>query len=128
MNVMQKNNAMSSGAKEIVITFQESLNNRDIKSARSFVSDDFTCTLPSGSFNSAEAYFKAVEHAAQVNESPYKFNAKKTFVDGNDVCVFNDVIAGPKTLLACGWYHIEGGKIRSLNLVYDPRPLLQKKQ
>lgn len=126
MNAMQKNNSTSE--KEIVINFQESLNNRDLKSARSCVSDDFTCTLPSGSFDTPEAYFKAVEQAAQANKSSYRFIVKKTFVDGNDVCVFNDVVAGPVTLLACEWYHIEGGKISSLRLVYDPRPLLQKKQ
>lgn len=45
-------------AKKIVISFQESLNNRDLKSARSYVSDNFLCTNPLGTFNSAETYFK----------------------------------------------------------------------
>lgn len=124
---MQKNeHAMS--AKEIVISFQEALNTRDLKSARSRVSDDFVCTLPSGSYDGAEAYFRAAEQAAQANNSPYRFDLKKIFVDGDDVCAFNDVIAGPVTLAACGWYHTEGGKIRSLRLVYDPRPLLQQRE
>lgn len=122
---MQKNEPPKS-AKEIVINFQETLNSKDLKSARSYVTDDFTCTLPTGSFDGADAYFKAAEQAAQVYKSQNRYEVKKIFVDGNDVCVFNDVIAGPVTILACGWYHVEGGKIRFVKVVYDPRPLMQK--
>lgn len=39
------------------------LNRRDLKSARNCVSDDFSVVLPQGSFDSAEAYFKAAEQA-----------------------------------------------------------------
>jgi limonene-1,2-epoxide hydrolase len=124
---MQKNESAKS-AKEIVISFLESLNKGDLKSARSCVSDDFSLTLPQGSFDSAETYFKAVEQARQARQAQYIFNIKKIFTDGNDVCVFNDVIAGPITLFACGWYHVEDQKIHSLKLVYDPRPLLQERQ
>ncbi|MGH9988602.1 MAG: nuclear transport factor 2 family protein, partial [Nitrososphaeraceae archaeon] len=63
----------------------------------------------------------------QMHQASYKFDLKKIFIDGNDVCVFNDVIAGSITLFACGWYHIENQKIHTLKLIYDPRPLLQKK-
>jgi ketosteroid isomerase-like protein len=122
---MHKNESVMD-AKKIVTSFQESLNNRDLKSARSYVSDDFLCTNPLGSFDSAESYFKAAEQAQQMHQASYKFDLKKIFMDGNDVCVFNDVIAGTLTLFACGWYHIEDQKIRSLKLIYDPRPLLQK--
>ncbi|AIF84063.1 ketosteroid isomerase-like protein [Candidatus Nitrososphaera evergladensis SR1] len=125
---MQKNEQPAKSSKEVVISFLESLNNGDLKSARSCVSDDFTFKLPQGSFDSAEAYFKAAEQAQQAHQEPYRFDVKKVFTDGSDVCVFNDVIAGDVTLFACGWYRVEGGKIRSLKLVYDPRPLLQRKQ
>jgi limonene-1,2-epoxide hydrolase len=125
---MQKNESAKS-AKEIVISFLKYLNNGDLKSARSCVSDDFSCINPQGlpSFDSAETYFKNAEQWQQARQSGYKFVIKKIFTDGNDVCVFNDVIAGPITLFACGWYHLEAGKIRSLRLVYDPRPLFQEK-
>ena len=124
---MQKNESAKS-AKEIVISFLDSLNKRDLKSARNCVSDDFSFILPQASFDSAEAYFKAAEQAQQTYQESYIFDIKKIFTDGNDVCVFNDVIAGRVTLFACGWYHIENGKIRSLRLVYDPRPLLEGRQ
>jgi hypothetical protein len=125
---MQKNESSAKSAKEIVISFLESLNKGDLKSARSCVSDDFSFTLPQGSFDGAESYFRAAEEAQKTYQERYKFVIKKIFRDGNDVCVFNDVIAGPITLFACGWYHVEDQKIHSLKLVYDPRPLLQQRQ
>lgn len=73
-------------------------------------------------------YFKVAEQAQQTHQEPYKFDIKKIFTDENDVCVFNDVIVEGVTLFACGWYHIENQKIRSLRLVYDPRPLLHERQ
>lgn len=126
---MQKNEPAKS-AKETVISFIESLSKGDLKSARSCVNDNFSCINPEGlpSFDSAEAYFKSAEQWQQARQAGYRFDIKKVFVDGNDVCVFNDVIAGPVTLFACGWYHLENGKIRSLKLVYDPRPLFQERQ
>jgi ketosteroid isomerase-like protein len=124
---MQKNESAKS-AKEIVVSFLKYLNNKDLKSARSCVSDDLVFILPQGSFDSAEAYFKAAEQGLQTYQEPYKFVIKKIFTDGDDVCVFNDVIAGSVTLFACGWYHVENQKIRSVRLVYDPRPLLEKRQ
>jgi hypothetical protein len=29
------------------------------------------------------------------------------------------------TLFGCGWYHVEQGKISSLRVVFDPRPLVE---
>jgi len=31
------------------------------------------------------------------------------------------------TLFTCGWYQVEDGKIRSLKVVFDPRPVLDTK-
>ncbi|MGI0085203.1 MAG: hypothetical protein ACREBQ_08985, partial [Nitrososphaerales archaeon] len=74
---------------------------------------------PGTSFDSAEAYFKAAEKANQTYQSG-KYNVKKVFMDGNDVCVVNDVIWGSMTFPAVGLYHVEDQKIRSLKLIYDP--------
>jgi limonene-1,2-epoxide hydrolase len=106
--------------KEIVTSFIESLNSKDLKSARSYVSDDYSVRAPQGSYDTAEAYFKDVEKAQQKYNSRYEI--KRVFADGNDVCVIADVIAGPSSnsaFSACGWYRVEGQKIRSLRLMYE---------
>ena len=53
-----------------------------------------------------------------------EYDIKKVFADGNDVCVFYDVALSGVRLFTCGWYHVEDGKIRSLKVVFDPRPVL----
>lgn len=111
-------NELAKSAKEVVVSFIESLNNRDLKSARSCVSEDFSTKGPGGSFDSAEAYFKAAEKAQQTYQSG-KYDIKKVIMEGSEVCVLNDVIWGNTSFLACGWYHVEDQKIHSLTLIYD---------
>lgn len=115
-----QNDEMAKSAKEIVSSFIESLNSRDLKSARSYVSDDYSIKAPQGSYDTAEAYFKDVEKAQQTYNARY--DIKRVFADGNDVCVITDIIAGPPSnsaFSACGWYRVEGQKIRSLRLLYE---------
>ena len=56
-----------------------------------------------------------------------KYDVKKVFVDGNDVCVFYDVTLSGGALFTCGWYRVEDGTIHSLKVVFDPRPALDTK-
>jgi predicted SnoaL-like aldol condensation-catalyzing enzyme len=116
---MQNPESARSG-KEIVTSFIESLNSRDLKSARRYVSDNYSVRAPQGSYDTAEAYFKDVEKAQQKYNSRYEI--KRVFADGDDVCVIADVIAGPSSnpaFSACGWYRVEGQKIQSLRLMYE---------
>jgi hypothetical protein len=54
-----------------------------------------------------------------------KYGIKKIFADENDVCLFYDLSMGGLTLFGCGWYHVQNGKINSLKVVFDPRPVLE---
>lgn len=105
-------------AKEIVTSFIKSLNNGDLKSARSYVTDDYSVTAPSGSYNGADVYFRATEKAQQIYGLG-RYDVKKVVTDGTDVCVLNDVIWGNSSFVACGWYYLENQKIRSLTPIYD---------
>jgi hypothetical protein len=113
-----QSNELTKNAKEIVVSFIEALNNGDLKAARSYVTDNYSVTAPGGSYDSAEVYFKGAEKAQQTYGTG-RYDIKKVFADGNDVCVLNDVVWGNVAFLACGWYHLENQKIRSLTLIYD---------
>ena len=106
-------------AKKVVMSFVEALNNEDFKTARSYVSDNMSFLGPLASLDSAEAYFKDMERIR------LKFDIKKVFVDGDDVCLLYDFSAGTINLFGCGWYHVEQAKISSLRVVFDPRPLVE---
>jgi limonene-1,2-epoxide hydrolase len=109
----------SKNAKEVVMSYVKALNNQDFKSARTYVSDGLSFSAPLATYNNAEPYFKDMERLR------IKFNVKKIFVDGNDVCLLYDFGAGPINLFGCGWYHVENGKISSLRVLYDPRPIIE---
>jgi len=54
-----------------------------------------------------------------------KYEVKKMFVDGQDVCLLYDLNMSGKIVFGCGWYQVEEGKIRSLRVVFDPRPIIE---
>jgi len=107
-------------AKQAVLGFIAALNNEDFKSARAYTDDDLKFEGVLGSRNSASAYF------ADMEKMKFKYDVKKVFADSNDVCLLYDINMGNATIFTCGWYKVKDGKIRSLKVVFDPRPVLEK--
>lgn len=118
----QKNESAKS-AKEIVMEYLEALiERRDFKSARSYLKDNVSYVSPLNSFDRLEPYLK-------YNESLHlpKPDIKKVFTDGDDVCLLYEMTSTtpPAMLFVSMWVHVDGGKISSIRLVFDPRPFLQ---
>jgi len=105
--------------KEVVLSFIDALNNMDFKAARGLVNNDMSFVGVLGSRNGAEAYFNDMERMR------LKYDVKKAFVDEDDVCLLYDLTMADITLFGCGWYHLEGGKISSIRVIFDPRPILE---
>jgi len=106
-------------AGEIVMSCINALNEEDFKTARKYTTEDFSFVGVLGSRNGAAAYFSDME------KMKLKYNVKKVFVNGDDVCLLYDLTMSGITIFGCGWYHIEGDKINSLRVVFDPRPVLE---
>jgi hypothetical protein len=119
---MEKNEFSAKSAKDIVIEYLQAAERRDFKSARGYVSDNISYLSPLNSFDRAEPYLKYFESL----DLP-KFDIKKIFTDGDDVCLLYEVIltTPPATVFVSFWAHVDGGKISSIRLVFDPRPFLQ---
>jgi hypothetical protein len=107
------------GAGEIVMACIKALNEEDFKAAREYTTEDFSFVGVLGSRNGAAAYFDDME------KMKLKYDVKKVFVEGNDVCLFYDLAISGITIFGCAWYHVEGDKISSLRVVFDPRPILE---
>ena len=107
-------------AKEVVLSFVKALNDDDFETARNYLTDDMVFVGVLGSRNGAEAYIQDMERMR------LKYNIKKAFVDGDDVCLLYDLTISGLNLLGCGWYKVENGKINSLRVVFDPRPILEQ--
>jgi limonene-1,2-epoxide hydrolase len=108
-----------SDAREVVISFIKALNDEDFNLARRCVNDKISFVGPMGSRQGAEAYFHDMERLR------LKYQVKKVFVDGNDVCLLYDLTISGVTVFSCGWYRVESGKIQSLKVVFDSRPILE---
>lgn len=120
---MQTNDQLTEvkSAKKVVLSFITALNNEDFEEAKSYVEDDMKFDGVLGSRNGSEAYFNDME------KMRFKYEIKKVFADGNDVCLLYDINMGNATIFTCGWYKVRDGKISSLKVVFDPRPVLEKK-
>jgi ketosteroid isomerase-like protein len=116
----------SSNAKDVVISYLKALNDQDFKAARSHLKDDMTFLAPIVSHDSADTYLEGNERLrSQYGIKKVLYEVKKVFVDGDDVCVFFDFIIGSATLFASGWFHVANGKISSIRVVFDPRPIVE---
>jgi hypothetical protein len=125
---MQKDESSATkSAKEIVMEYMQALiERRDFKSARSYLSDNVSYVSPLNSFDGAEPLLKYNE---KLNLP--KFDIKKVFVDGQDVCLLYEMNLGtpPVPSFVCLWAHVnDDGKISSYRVVFDPRPFLQQRE
>ena len=105
----------------LVLSYVKALNDEDFKVARQHVSDHMIFDGPLASIHGADAIF------ADLERMRLKYDVMKVFASGNDICVFYDVTLSGVKLFTCGWYQVDDGKIRSLKVVFDPRPVLAAK-
>lgn len=105
--------------KETVVSFVNALNTEDFKTARGLAHENMTFTGILGSRHGAESYFRDMEHLR------LKYDIKKVFADGEDVCLLYDLGISGIRVFCCGWYRVENGKIISLRVIFDPRPVLE---
>ena len=50
-----------------------------------------------------------------------RYDIKKVFVDGDDICLLYDFITEKVTAFFCSWYKVKAGKISSIQTIFDPR-------
>jgi len=112
--------ATAYSAREIVLSCVQALNQEDFKTARNYVTDNMSFVGVLGSRDGADAYFSDME------KMKLKYSIKKVFSSDDDVCLLYDLKISGKTIFGCGWYHVEDGKIESLKVIFDPRPLLDQ--
>jgi hypothetical protein len=108
-------------AREIVLSCVDALNREDFKAAREYLSDDLSFEGVLGCRKGADAYLM------DMKRTRLHYDVKKAFAEGDDVCLLYDLEISGRTLFVCGWYQVKLGKIRSLKVIFDPRPLLETK-
>lgn len=118
--------ASRSNAKEVVVSYLTAQSGQDFKTARSYLDYNMWFQAPIASYSSADEYFNGNELLwSKYGIEKVVYEIKKVFVDGDDVCVFFDFRVGSATLFTSGWFQVNDGKISSIRVVFDARPILE---
>lgn len=105
-------------SKAVVLSFIQALNAEDFDLARTQLHDDMSFKGVMGERNGADTYI------SDMQKMKLKYDIQKIFVDNNEVCLWYNIMMENNNILSCGWYKLEDEKIKSFQVVFDPRPLL----
>ena len=109
-------------SKELVLSFLEALNEEDFEKAKECLNNDFIFRGPMGERNGAGEYIE------DMKKMKFKYKIEKAFSLGEDVCIIYEIdMSGKAKIPTSGLYHLDNGKISSLKVFFDPRPILKNK-
>jgi hypothetical protein len=107
-------------APTVVQGLLDALNRGDYDAARGMLSDGMTFVGVLGTREGADAYI------GDMKRMRLKYDVQKIFTSGDDVCVFSNLKISGVSIFCSSWYHVTDGKIDSLRVVFDPRPVLEQ--
>ena len=116
----KENQSTAPRSKETLLSFLKALNEEDFETARTFVTDDLRFEGVLGARDGAAAYFTDMERMR------FKYAIKSVIAEGEEVAALFDVTIQGKAILTAGWYHLTEGKINSIRVIFDPRPLFAR--
>lgn len=100
---------------DIVIKYLKHLNNQDYEAASSYLEPSIRVVGPSG-----EAFHNSREFIEMLGKYKSRYDLKKTFSNGPDVCVLYDFVFEKTRVYASSWYEIRDDRIHSITTVFDP--------
>jgi len=68
-----------------------------------------------------ETFGKPLDFVEMLRKYRGKYDVKKVFVDGDDVCVLYYLSTTGPTVYMSSWYQVKDGKIVSIQTVFDPK-------
>ena len=107
---------MAQNAREVVMSYIAAMDQRDYVSARNCLQESVFIKGPGG-----EAFRNPDEFLQMMEKQRGRYDIKKVFVDGDDVCLLYDFVTERVTAFFCSWYQVKEGKIASIQTIFDPR-------
>jgi predicted ester cyclase len=101
---------------EVVMAYINSLDGQDYDAAMNHLHDKVRIRGPAG-----ETFGKPHDFIEMLRRYHGKYDVKKVFSDGDDVCVLYDLKTTGPTVFMSSWYEVRDGKIVSIHTVFDPR-------
>ena len=104
--------------KEVVMSYIGALDGQRYEEAMGLLHDNVRIRGPAG-----ETYGKPVSFVGMLRKYRGKYDVKKVFADGADVCVLYDLIVAGSPVYMSSWYQVREGKIVSVHTVFDPNAM-----
>jgi len=98
----------------VVMSYISALDKRDYDAALALLRDDVRIRGPAG-----ESFGKPLDFIEMLRKYRGRYDIKKTFSDGNDVCLWYDLKTSGPTVFMSSWYGIRDGKIASIQTIFD---------
>jgi len=102
--------------KEVVMSYIGALDSQKYEEALALLHDNVRIRGPAG-----ETFGKPLDFIEMLRKYRGRYDVKKVFADGSDVCVLYDLSTAGPTVFMSSWYQVRDGKITSINSVFDPR-------
>jgi hypothetical protein len=110
-------------AADVAATYLEAWQARDFATLRTVLADDATSDGPFGHAGSADDCVTGLRGMSTILTD---IVVRKTVVDGDDVMTWLDLhTADTDPLPTVNWRHVDNGKITSVRVAFDPRPLTE---
>ncbi|MGI8880541.1 MAG: nuclear transport factor 2 family protein [Jatrophihabitans sp.] len=113
---------MTSTPETVVARYFDAWQGGDATSLRSLVTDDVTFAGPMGTVDNADEFVTSLQ---KLREMMTGLTVLHRFVDGDDVLTWYEMQVPEKSSIPVAhWAHVESGKVASLRVTFDPRPIL----
>jgi limonene-1,2-epoxide hydrolase len=94
----------------------------DVESVRGMIHDDVTFDGPLGHTEGVDEYMEGLRGMARLVKGAEQH---RVAVDGEDVFIVYDLLTDTAPPIpTVGWYRVREGRIASLRVFFDPRPLV----
>jgi len=103
-------------ARDVVTSYIAAMDSRDFAAAKNYLDETVFIKGPGGeAFRSPDDFLKMME------QQRGRYDIKKIFIDGDDVCLLYNFVTEQVTAFFCSWYQVKNGKIASIQTIFDPR-------
>jgi hypothetical protein len=100
---------------EVVMAYINALDGQDYDAAMNYLHDKVRIRGPAG-----ETFGKPYDFIEMLRKYRGKYDIKKAFANGDDVCLLYDLKTNGPTVFMSSWYQVRQGKIVSIQTIFDP--------
>ena len=100
---------------EVVLSYIRTLDGQKYDAVTNYLNEGVRIIGPAGEF-----FGEPREFVDMLRKFQGRYDVKKVFSDGGDVCLLYDLVTPAATVFMCSWYQVKDGKIVSIRTVFDP--------